>query len=199
MGFRVEVRSDEELRAWYDAKYRQMGGPWRTAPEDSAQHLKYMMEFGGRAGPLLDVGCGSGDFLRAAADSPYFRGHLLVGVDFSVEACRHTAEACPEAMVLRANIRHATAVLKPDFSWLTSIGSIEHFINDRACFAVMRQLLAPGGWWYFYVPNELWYHEDQPVERTFDDEGWARYLSSFQFVPTWYKRLGDNTAFMGVI
>ena len=83
------------------------------------------------------------------------------------------------------------------FDWVVSIGSVEHFVNEKACYDTMWELLRPYGHWYFYALNELRVHEDQPNERTFTDEGWIEHFQQFRFNTLGHERLGDNTAFWG--
>jgi len=199
MAERKIIETNRELAQWYDDKYREMGGPWRTGDEDCHWHLQNMASVGEIRGTrILDVGCGSGDFLVALQDAYHYPS--CIGIDFSVEACRFSAERCPSVTIICGAVEDAHRYLQPGlFDWIVSIGTVEHFVDQSACYLSMARMLAPGGHWYFYAPNELWIHEDQPNERTFTDAGWAHHWKQYGFRVNGHERLRDNTAFWGVV
>jgi len=200
MAERKVIESNRELAQWYEKKYHEMGGPWRTSYEDCLWHLKHITEvtpdLGNRA--VLDIGCGSGDFLAALWDT--YHSPLCTGIDFSAEACKFSAETCPQAAIIKIDVASAQYILKPKlFDWVVSIGTVEHFVDERSCYIALSRLLKPDGHWYFYAPNELWVHEDQPNERTFTDNGWMKHWGQYGFMSQGHERLRDNTAFWGIV
>jgi len=200
MAYRKEIETNRELAQWYDRKYREMEGPWRTSVEDCHWHLQHMTDVppgltGGQT--FLDVGCGSGDFLKTLWDMYRPR---CIGIDFSVEACRYSAKACPDCTIIHGAVESAHLYLKENlFDWIVSIGTVEHFVDQAGCYLSMARMLKPKGHFYFYAPNELWAHEDQPNERTFDDAGWMEHWMQYRFIVKGWYRLRDNTAFWGVV
>jgi len=200
MAYRKLIETNRELQQWYESKYREMQGPWKTSVEDCLWHLQHMTDVipgltGGQT--FLDVGCGSGDFLSALWDMYHPR---CIGIDFSVKACKFSAERCPEATIINGAVEDAYLYLQPGlFDWVVSIGTVEHFVHQSACYLSMARMLKPKGHWYFYAPNELWTHEDQPNERTFTDPGWIEHWVQYGFYTEGHERLRDNTAFWGVV
>jgi len=196
---RKEITTNRELAQWYDNKYKEMGGPWKTSVEDCLWHLQHITAVSGSLGGLtfLDVGCGSGDFLKTLWGMFH---PSCIGIDFSTEACKFSAEACPEAVIINGSVNDALAYLQPGiFDWIVSIGTVEHFVDQTACYLSMARVLKPRGHFYFYAPNELWTHEDQPNERTFTDPGWMKYWKEYGFIVQGWERLRDNTAFWGMV
>jgi len=59
-----------------------------------AQRIRLVLERVGQAQSLLDIGCGSGEYLRAAAQHGIPR---LVGIDDSPERLQQAQAACPQA------------------------------------------------------------------------------------------------------
>ncbi|MGH3522431.1 MAG: class I SAM-dependent methyltransferase [Mycobacterium sp.] len=97
-------------------------------------------------GPILDVGCGGGQFLAALARSrPEASLH---GADYSA-AQVHRAEARLSQFGGRVHIRHAPAEKLPfednTFAAVVSIGSIKHWQSQTDGLAEMVRVLRPGG------------------------------------------------------
>jgi ubiquinone/menaquinone biosynthesis C-methylase UbiE len=97
-------------------------------------------------GPILDVGCGGGQFLGALA-----RSHpeaCLHGVDYSV-AQVHRAKARLSRLGARVQIHHAPAENLPfednTFAAVVSAGAIKHWQNQADGLAEMVRVLRPGG------------------------------------------------------
>ncbi len=102
---------------------------------------------------LLEVGCGTGNTMRAlAAASP---DALLVGMD-----------GHPEALAV-ARRRHAGALVcaraeappfRTPFHLIGMFDVLEHIEDDHATLDALRRLLTPGGWLALTVPADqrLW-------------------------------------------
>ena len=98
------------------------------------------------AGPILDVGCGGGQFLGALAHSrPEASLH---GVDYSA-AQVHRAKARLSQFGGRVHIHHAPAEKLPFednmFAAVGSGGSIKHWQSQTDGLAEMVRVLRPGG------------------------------------------------------
>jgi ubiquinone/menaquinone biosynthesis C-methylase UbiE len=97
-------------------------------------------------GPILDVGCGGGQFLAALARSrPEASLH---GVDYSV-AQVNRAKARLSRFGARVEIHHAPAENLPfednTFAAVVSCGAIKHWQNQADGLAEMVRVLRPGG------------------------------------------------------
>lgn len=97
-------------------------------------------------GPLLDVGCGGGHFLRAIAEA--YPSASLHGADYSeAQAGRARARLAPFGD--RAQIQTAPAEKLPfadnTFAAVVSIGSIKHWQNQSSGVSEMVRVLRPGG------------------------------------------------------
>ncbi len=198
MTSRKVIESNRELAQWYDEKYKEKEWPWWASRDDIERHLSHIFNVTSSLGAqrILDIGCGSGDFLKVLWDSYHPQ---CIGIDFSAEACKFSAEQCPWATIIKGGVSSSLAWLQPHiFDWVVSIGTVEHFVDEEACYRSLRRVLKPNGHWYFYVPNELYTLEDQPNERTFTDEGWKEHLSKQGLRTEGSERLRDNTAFWGV-
>jgi SAM-dependent methyltransferase len=135
-----------------------------------------------RGARLLDVACGSGGFLRRAAD----RGLDVVGVDVSSVAVELARERVPEAD-LHVGDAEQLPFADSSFDVVTCLGSLEHFPSPEGGAAEIARILAPDGRAIIFVPNlfflgHIWFglrHGTQPSEggqafsETFrSSEGW---------------------------
>ena len=98
-------------------------------------------------GPLLDVGCGGGLFLRMLRD----RGYPGIGLDFSLDAARAAwiANHAPAAigMLPAAPLRAGSC------SAITMFHVLEHLHSPRSYLLAARDLLRPDGRLILQVPN----------------------------------------------
>ena len=99
-----------------------------------------------RTGRLLDVGCGDGDFLSAAAE----RGWAAYGSEYGEAPRRRARER-------GLDVRPAPFTAEPEeaggFDVVTSIEVIEHVTEPREEVARMTTLLRRGGCVYLTTPN----------------------------------------------
>jgi ubiquinone/menaquinone biosynthesis C-methylase UbiE len=97
---------------------------------------------------LLDVGCGTGAWLRAAAAS----GACPAGVDISqiaIEACRRLL---PEAE-LHCSPAERLPFADDQFDFVSCLGAIEHFIEPEAALREMIRVAKPDAVFLLLVPN----------------------------------------------
>ena len=115
-----------------------------------SQELRHIRRFF-RAGPVLDVGCGSGKLLRLMP--PQF-------TPYGVEISQTLADDCDRTCRQRSgHVVHADAIegMKtfPDryFSGVMMRAYLEHEVNPAQALAQARRVLQPGGTLLIQVPN----------------------------------------------
>jgi SAM-dependent methyltransferase len=146
-----------ELRAYYPDDY------WFTPEAETVDHLEelyrrfvlrdhlnfvcHALRSSQADGPVLDVGCGGGLFLRMLAE----RGYRVAGLDFSPAAARLAwkGNAVPVVCGTLSN-----APLAPNScSAVTMFHVLEHVEDPYAYLAETRRLLKTGGRVILQVPN----------------------------------------------
>lgn len=122
---------------------------------------------------LLDVSCGAGALVRLATEA----GIHAVGIDVS-EVIAHVAHSCTKGMIAVAAGEHLP-LADASFDYVTSIGSLEHFVEPLVGAKEMARVLRPGGKAFILVPNtfslltNIWIAfrtgrtcvDDQPIQR----------------------------------
>lgn len=147
-------------RAWLDTWYQQ--AYFSSSHEDAAgtQHLqheaiktataKLRLQLLGPAGPkgrLLDIGCGGGFFVRAAAAV----GWDTMGLEPSIEAARQTART--QRIRVVAGRSEEMPFAGSRFAVITLFDVLEHVFCPRTCLTEARRLLAPDGKLVIETPN----------------------------------------------
>ncbi len=144
---RVRARTTAEVRAAYNAHYREHD--FGDGPRLYRRVIR-MLGAPERA-RVLDVGCGSGPFVRAALAA----GLRPIGIDVSDEALRRARAALPDpdaaTLVLAAG--EALPFADGSFEWLVNLGNLEHFVDPAAGVAETVRVLAPGGRAIVMLPN----------------------------------------------
>jgi SAM-dependent methyltransferase len=155
-------RFGSDPQAFFDAVYRQTP-PWDIGGPQPA--LEVMLDAFPPAGPVLDVGCGSGDHAIALVR----RGVEVLGVDIvaaAIEQARAKAQALPTELAERITFQIGDALqptqLQRRFSAVTDSGFL-HLFEQQAADRFAEELaaiLAPGGRYYllafavqFDIPN----------------------------------------------
>ena len=184
MIYRQSLNSTAEMAQWYNAKYEEMGGCWYTPEEELDRHLNDFGLTGGDA-TIVDIGCGDGSLVRRAVAI----GYAAFGLEISQQAIGdHTnltiRDICAGPLDFQAD-------------YIISLGSLEHVIDLDAALNNIHSSLKPEGRWYFFVPNELWPHFDQPNERTATDEEWIDLFADHGLITESVKRWGDCSALQG--
>jgi 2-polyprenyl-3-methyl-5-hydroxy-6-metoxy-1,4-benzoquinol methylase len=140
---------DAALRARYEAEHG--AGKWSALfgaadPADAPRRARLLAELaGGAAGRrLLDVGCGDGRFLDAAAAA----GWRPLGFELSHAALRAVRARHPAAVATTAALRPAARLAAITF-W----DVLEHLPDPAAAVRAAAAALAPGGLIAASMPN----------------------------------------------
>jgi ubiquinone/menaquinone biosynthesis C-methylase UbiE len=99
---------------------------------------------------LLDLSCGLGHFLFAAAE--FDPGLELHGLDHSAFAVSQARRRVPSARVLRGDAMKLP-YKNASFDAVTCIGSLEHYPDSDRGLAEISRVLRKGGKAFVYVPN----------------------------------------------
>lgn len=114
---------------------------------DHVRFVEKAVDATSAAGPLLDVGCGGGLFLRLLRE----RGRKVMGLDFSLDAAR-TAWTVNRVPAMCGTLSRAP--LRPEsFSVITMFHVLEHLYDPVSYVEEAYKLLAPDGRLIIQVPN----------------------------------------------
>jgi ubiquinone/menaquinone biosynthesis C-methylase UbiE len=102
---------------------------------------------------ILDIGCGTGHFLKAAEDY----GLKTYGIDISEEAVRIAKKIAPGSQI---EVGEGEELKYPDafFDYVACLGSLEHFSNLEQGLGEMLRVAKNGAKFLIIVPNKnyLW-------------------------------------------
>lgn len=135
----------ERTHWWYRARRRILHAVVRAE-----------MRAGAPAGPVLDLGCGTGANLSVAA-----RCGEVVGVDFSEVALGYARRTAGYAALVRGDA--GTLPFEGEtFGWVLALDVLEH-LDDEAAMAEIMRVLRPGGRALVTVPAfpALWGAQDE--------------------------------------
>ncbi|MBI1322224.1 methyltransferase domain-containing protein [bacterium] len=129
-------------------------------------------------GPVLEVGCGTGGFVAAAA----LAGREIVGVDIAARwlvVARKRLESCTGGYAVRNRHHEATSrfpcprllaacaeslpFADASFSVVVADSLLEHVADPAAALAEMLRVLRPGGSIVLWFPNRRWLGPDPHV------------------------------------
>ncbi|MFN7647337.1 MAG: class I SAM-dependent methyltransferase [Acidobacteriota bacterium] len=146
-----------ELGRYYPANYwfNPVANPAASPEEryrrfvlnDHVRFVERAIEAAGERGPVLDVGCGGGLFLRLLRE----RGHRVVGLDFSIDAARVAWEQ-NRVPALCATLSRAPLAPRT-FSTITMFHVLEHLYDPIGYCDAARELLRDDGRLVIQVPN----------------------------------------------
>lgn len=135
----LEGAYDEAYYRPWAAEARRRDGIWR-------RRLAAVAALVGRPGRLLDVGCGTGDFLALARAG----GWEVTGTELSPYAAK--AAAGRGLTVVPGEVWEA-GLLPDRFDVATCWHVIEHVADPRRVLDEIRRVLRPGGWLVLATPN----------------------------------------------
>lgn len=144
-----DVSRDDQhraLRDFYDGHYY----AGLLLPSSPSAHLRRLAArfVQGPNVRVLDVACGSGDWLQAAAD----RGALVSGIDIARRAVAVAARRLP-AGCFATGVAERLPYGNSRFDLVTCLGSLEHFPDKNAALAEMRRVVHKDGRVLVLVPN----------------------------------------------
>lgn len=134
------------VREYYDRIYYKTTGSRAEIPKHYRRLARRLQPWRGKR--LLDVACGTGEWLRAAANY----GALPAGVDIS----RVALDACGAALPL-ARLHCGPAEELPfgdrEFDFISCLGALEHFIEPAKALRQMVRVAKPSADFLLLVPN----------------------------------------------
>lgn len=188
VGFTRPKLSGAELAAYYPREYYSLDDnvnlerALRRHNRARVQRIKRFIN----GGKLLDIGAGTGMFLKAARES----GFEVHGLEISGEAARFGRDTW--RLDIRTGDLHATTLPANTYDVVTLGHVFEHLPEPRAAAQRLYSVLKPGGLVVIAVPNfdsiqarlfrAAWFHLDIP-----------RHL--FHYTPSVMERIMTNTGF----
>lgn len=134
--------------AWYERMYQSRDG--RMMPLEPGHRFFLSDSRAPLAGSLLDVGCGTGNFLLAARD----HGFCVAGLELDTAAARFALK-CLAGVRIYAESIEAFRRRHPGekFNIVTFFEVLEHQDRPREFLEAVRTLLHARGWIALSVPN----------------------------------------------
>jgi SAM-dependent methyltransferase len=182
-------------RAAYDewhAEHPSGQGPWYELAKRILRERPKLLD----AGPVLEIGCGGGDFAAWMAANG---AREVVGEDFSpVAISRAQAEHDGAGVRFRTDdIEHIDHPADA-FSLVVSCETIEHVREPKRALAELVRVLRPGGTLLLSAPNYLSITGAHRAYRELSGRGWdegGQPLVSWTLYPrtaAWMRRAGLN-------
>jgi len=140
------ILKEKEIKEWYNQRHSARGkSAWRPY-EAYPIFLDYLNVKLRKK--LLDVGCGTGHFLKAASQS----GLETYGVDISKEGIKISQSVSPDSFIFVSegeNLNFAGST----FDYITCLGSLEHFLDMNKGLQEMRRVAKEDAVFCIMVPN----------------------------------------------
>jgi len=188
--------TERELAQYYPTDYwgedREPSADWIN--ESQSEKTKFLAQCDLRAGRILDVGCGSGFFLRALDQTAWDR----FGVETGKAAAAAATRAIGSGRVFRGTLIES-ACEDEAFDVVAFWSALEHMNEPRANLIEARRIIKSGGTLIVQVPNAAsyqarwfggnWFALDAPrhryhftlqtLERLLSLEGFKLYRTTF--------------------
>lgn len=133
---------------YYDSQY--LPAHFATRKAMFAHRLAELEALAGRAGRVLEVGCGRGQFLEVAQE----RGWQACGQEFAAETVQALTKRVPGAELAHGVFPEECPFPDESFDLLHLNHVLEHFFDPLAALDRIRSLLKPGGLLYCEVPRQ---------------------------------------------
>lgn len=140
------LRSVSEVRRFYDRVYYRDAAGVPLASRHLRRLAKKLEPWTDQR--LLDVACGTGDWLVAAAAL----GAVPAGIDISQKALEVCRRALPDAQ-LRCGTAEALPFGDHEFDFISCLGALEHFLDPHAAIREMVRVAKPNAVFLLLVPN----------------------------------------------
>jgi len=112
-----------------------------------------------RAQSLLEVGCGTGQVLRALAAA--FPGARLHGSELFLEGLAFARDRAPGAQLMQMDATNIP--FEDEFDVIGAFDVVEHIEDDERVLSRMHRALKRGGGAIFTVPQHPWLWSEQDV------------------------------------
>ena len=138
--------SEKEVKQWYNRKHSIKGkDAWRPY-EAYPGFLDYLRAQPGKS--ILDVGCGTGYFLKAADK----RQLKTYGTDISDESVKIAKKVSPNSKITIGK-GEQLKFPKNSFDYVTCLGALEHFLDVKKGVQEMVRVGKDGALYCIVVPN----------------------------------------------
>ena len=138
--------TEHEIKFWYNDKYQKEGAETMRPFEAYPIFLKYLGVKPG--GALLDVSCGTGYLLKAAADLALKTSGIDIS-DRAVEIARRTSPLSD----IRVGAGEELPFPDQCFDYITCLGALEHFLDIDKGLQEMQRVAKPDALFCIMVPN----------------------------------------------
>ena len=120
-----------------------------TSAETARLHLERLVAYmGPQRGRLIEMGCGTGDFLQAARDA----GFQIQGMDVSARSCQIANQRLGGPFVLCGNAENLEPPTEP-YDVCALFEMIEHVRNPEKLLQRLRAFLKPDGVLFLCAPS----------------------------------------------
>lgn len=166
----------------------------RSQRKDAAAHkwrarqrLARVLEYASPPGRLLEIGCGGGWFLQAAARAGFEVEGLELSPDLATLARERAGARIIRARAEEANLGGETYDVVCHFYVLS------HLLSPTRAFETTHRALKPGGWLFFLTGNRA---ELQSIDDgRFPGSDWGTPQHLFHFSEPTIRQLLDKTGF----
>ena len=134
------------VRDYYDGVYHKYADVEARIPNHYRRLAKRFVPWWGKR--LLDVGCGTGLWLRAVAEL----GAVTAGNDISQAAIDICKRSLPQAQLHCGPAEHLPFADR-QFDFVSCLGALEHFLNPDAALREMSRVAKAEAGFLFLVPN----------------------------------------------
>ncbi len=147
---------EQGIAKWYDDWHQENGvDSWRG----ESAYPPLVRSLGAKPGNrLLDVGCGTGFFLKAAAEN----GLDTHGIDVSAEAVKIAKGVSPDSNVFVCSMQKLDGI--GPFDFVTALGSLEHCPDMSKALSEIHRVLSPDGRFMAMVPNSKYKGPDISIQ-----------------------------------
>ncbi len=134
--------------AWYEKDERYAGANSKPSPAPTVYHRRTIDFLKPLTGRVLDVGCGTGNFLNWARQC----GWQTVGIDFDRNAVNTAQHFFGLKDVTEAGLTEFAQSNPKPFDLITFFDLIEHIDNHQVFFQTVYSLLLPRGYIAMSLP-----------------------------------------------